>query len=287
MGPTEQAWEIVGAEGEAILGDVHLPVGAAHGTLVICHGFMGYKDYGLLPRLADAAARDGWIAHRFNFSHSGMTNRIETFERPDLFERDTWRKQATDLRAVLTSIERGTLASGGRPVVVFGHSRGGVTALLTTRWMLDERDSAAPDAQVTAASPAASHRMTDEQAEAMRTTGYLERKSGRTGQSLRIHRDWLDKQLADPGWHAMVTAAGRVAGADIPWLIVHGSNDDTVRVADGEALRDASGGRAKLSVIDGAGHTFDCPNPAPSDDLPVNTSRLIESTLAFAESVRA
>lgn len=286
MGPIEQPWELAGAGGESILGDAHLPAGDACGTLLIGHGFMGYKDYGLMPLLADAAARDGWAAHRFNFSHSGMTNRIETFERADLFELDTWRKQAIDLRAVLSALHRGELPGGGRPVVVFGHSRGGVTALLTTRWMLDESDPALPDALITAAAPAASHRMTQEQTASMRDAGHLERKSGRTGQSLRIHRGWLDEQLADPDWHAVLTAAGRVAVAEIPWLILHGSGDDTVPLVDGEALRDASGCRARMQVIDGASHTFDCPNPAPRDVTTVNTRRLIESTLAFADTVR-
>ncbi|MEL6980775.1 MAG: alpha/beta fold hydrolase, partial [Pseudomonadota bacterium] len=174
----------------------------------------------------------------------------------------------------------GELENGGRPVVVFGHSRGGVTALLTARWMLDENDPALPDALVTAASPSATHRMTDEQAAAMRDAGFLERKSGRTGQTLRIGRGWLDEQLDEPAWHDALVAAGRVAVADVPWLILHGSGDDTVPVTDGEALREASGGRAEMRVVDGASHTFDCPNPAPRDVATVNTRRLIEATLA-------
>ncbi|MEM6756482.1 MAG: alpha/beta fold hydrolase [Planctomycetota bacterium] len=286
VGATERPWELAGAAGETILGDVHRPVGEARGTLLICHGFMGYKDYGLMPLLADAAAKRGWVAHRFNFSHSGMTHRLETFERDDLFARDTWRKQAIDLRTVLVALRSGELDGGGRPVVVFGHSRGGVTALLTTRWMLDENDPALPDALVTAASPSASHRVTQEQAEALREAGYLERKSGRTGQTLKIDRRWLDEQHDDPDWHAVLTAAGRVAVAELPWLILHGSGDDTVPLADGEALLEASGGRAELRVVDGASHTFDCPNPAPREVTTVNTRRLIEATLAFAGEVR-
>jgi uncharacterized protein len=84
-------WTIPGAENQPIYGTTHLPDGS-HGSprsvVIIAHGFKGYKDYGMFPRIAHQCAEAGLVAHRFNFSHSGMTNHIDTFERPDLFERD-------------------------------------------------------------------------------------------------------------------------------------------------------------------------------------------------------
>jgi len=81
-------WSIPGSGGEAILGNTHLPSSEPIGVGVIAHGFKGYKDYGMFPRIASTCASAGLIAHRFNFSHSGMTPRTQTFERPDLFEKD-------------------------------------------------------------------------------------------------------------------------------------------------------------------------------------------------------
>ena len=75
-----------GYDGGSIIGSAHLPEGRPRGVAVVAHGFKGYKDYGMFPRIAAALADRGLIAHRFNFSHSGMTNAIATFERPDLFE---------------------------------------------------------------------------------------------------------------------------------------------------------------------------------------------------------
>ena len=116
-----EQWTIPGADGEAILGNVQLPDGDARGVVVIAHGFKGYKDYGMFPRIAQTAAAAGFIAHRFNFSHSGMTNNTDTFERPDLFERDTWNKQVFDCRAVVEAISNGRLAGGGLPYLLFEH----------------------------------------------------------------------------------------------------------------------------------------------------------------------
>ena len=67
-------WTICGAEGETIFGNTHLPPPgiAPVGHLIIAHGFRGYKDYGILPVIAHHASRAGLLAHRFNFSHSGI-----------------------------------------------------------------------------------------------------------------------------------------------------------------------------------------------------------------------
>ena len=113
---TVKPWSIPGAEGEVILGDCHLPAGEARGVIIIAHGLKGYKDYGMFPVIARACAAGGLIAHRFNFSHSGMTNALETFARPDLFERDTWNRQVHDCRAVVE-------AAGRRAVVKVSYAQ--------------------------------------------------------------------------------------------------------------------------------------------------------------------
>ncbi|MEM6332803.1 MAG: alpha/beta fold hydrolase [Planctomycetota bacterium] len=279
-------WELAGAEGEAILGDAHLPCDAPRGTLVICHGSMGYKDYGMLPRVAEAAAAMGWAAHRFNFSHSGMTRAIERFERPDLYRVDTWRKQAFDLRAVLRAVGSGELPGGG-PVAVFGHSRGGVTALLTARWMLDEGDAARPDGLVTAAAPAELMRLSEDDIAQAKRDGVLPRKSNRTGQALEMDRLWIDEQEADPAWHDALAAGERVCDAGLAWLILHGEADATVPIDEGRRYLERSGGRAQWLAFPGANHVFDCPNPPPSGPLPDATRGVIDATTEFCAALRS
>ena len=97
-------WTLTGSDDQPIIGTTHRPEGAPRGTLIACHGFKGYKDYGFFPRLCRRAAEAGLIAHRFNFSHSGMTNRTETFEKPELFEKDTYSKQVADLQTVHAAV---------------------------------------------------------------------------------------------------------------------------------------------------------------------------------------
>ena len=129
-------FEIAGAEGEVIRGNVHLPShdpGGKLPVLLVLHGFKGYKDYGFFPYLTQSLADVGLVAIRLNFSHNGIDNDFSTFGRPDLFERDSWGKQLFDVQAVIAALP--TLPHADRmdsqKLAVLGHSRGGGVVLLT------------------------------------------------------------------------------------------------------------------------------------------------------------
>lgn len=272
-------WMIPGYDSQPILGNTHIPDGgpdAAVGVLLICHGFKGYKDYGFFPHLAQAATNSRLIAHRFNFSHSGMTNRIETFEKPELFEQDTWRKQSADLRTIISAIRSGKLAGQSLPIVVFGHSRGGITTLLT---------AAEPDVQpqltavVTAAAPSACSRLDVEQVELLKRVGRLPSPSSRTGQTLYVGRIWQDEIDNNPAWHDPCRA---IAALKCPTLLIHGTDDTTVPLNEASELHRAQPD-AKLRIIENAGHTFNAPNPLPLDQTPPpETQQMIDAACGFA-----
>ena len=281
-------WTLPGADGQLILGNTHVPDGsrgaAPAGVLIVAHGFKGYKDYGFFPYLAQSAADRGLIAHRFNFSHSGMTNRIETFERPDLFERDTWSKQSHDLLAVHAAVTRGQLAGQGLPIVWFGHSRGGVTAILAAARLYSAATPGAPAALITAAAPHQAGAGFDDQARAlMRRQGYVESPSARTGQALRVGLGWLQEIEQDPAACDPVHAIRMIA---CPILLIHGEADPTVPVAAAQALAAAGGDSAQLETIPDAGHTFNCPNPLPPDGAPPpETQTMVRRVCDFARAV--
>ncbi len=281
-----QRWELPGADEQTIFGNTHLPASEPAGALLICHGFKGYKDYGVFPALARAAAQRGLVAHRFNFSHSGMTERTDTFERPDLFERDTWGRQIQDLLMVAEACRDGRLPGGEQAMQVwFGHSRGGVTALLAASRSLHTAGAAQPAGVVTAAAPCFSAALSDAEKQRLREQGHLESPSARTGQTLRIGREWLDEIEAEPAAFDPIEAIARL---ERPVLVVHGEADDTVPADAGHALAEAAGPRARLALIEGASHTFNCPNPLEEDQpLPEATERLIDMTCDFARQCLA
>ena len=279
-------WQLPGADGQPLYGNTHLPddgAGQARGVLLICHGFKGYKDYGFLPALAHAAAERGLVAHRFNFSHSGVTERHETFERPELFERDTFAKQVHDVHAVASAVARGELAGPGLGQVWFGHSRGGVTVMLAAGGGLVEpgrRVAGQPRALITAAAPSRACHFDEAACDELRRAGRVPSPSARTGQVLYVGRSWLAEIEAQPDAHDVPAAVRR---ATLPMLVVHGGGDETVPVSAAHELAAATGERGRLMIIDAASHTFDAPNPLALDGpLPAATSRLINEACAFA-----
>jgi alpha-beta hydrolase superfamily lysophospholipase len=272
-------WSIEGADGERIIGNTHLPEAEAAGVVLIAHGFKGYKDYGMFPRIARTMADRGLIAHRFNFSHSGMTDAIETFERPDLFEKDTWNKQVFDLRAVIAALNDGTLDGWSLPYVMFGHSRGGVAVLLTAGRWTDDDDLPPPAGVVTAAAPSTCNTLTGQDAKELEEKGFVVSPSARTGQALRIGRAFLTEQQEDPQGHDLLGLAARIT---CPVLLVHGRNDPTVPAACAkliaQACRDAT-----VTIIKDADHVYNTLNPmAPDAEAGPQLSEMLEAVGDFA-----
>lgn len=283
-----QDWSIPGADGQEVLGTSHSPDAGqpARAVVLLCHGFKGYKDYGFFPLLAESLAGEGFIAHRFNFSHSGMTNQTEKFERPELFERDTWGRQIADIRAVAKALRRAELPGGGfdLPLVWFGHSRGGVAVLLAAWRSLSWDRERRPAGLVVASAPASGYGLGEQALATLRQRGSIESPSSRTGQVLRVGKGWVDEIDARPTDFDPVNA---IYKTQCPVLLVHGSADATVPVT---AVRTLSGGvdkeRVRVHIIQGGSHTFNAPNPMPLDaDPPAQAAELIGQVVGFARGV--
>ncbi len=279
---TSTHWTLpgAGADGEAILGNAHLPDGEPVGVAIVAHGFKGYKDYGMFPRIAETMCEAGFIAHRFNFSHSGMTNTIETFERADLFERDTWNKQVFDVRAVVSAVANGQLEGAGMPYILFGHSRGGVSVLLTAGRLADDSAFPQPVGIVTAAAPCQCNNLPPEVANQLLKDGYIVSPSSRTGQDLRVGKAVLVEQLDDPAGHDLLALVGRI---NCSLLVIHGEDDPTVPVEAAEQIRRAAQCEATVLRIAGGDHVYNTPNPLPAD-APSSSQfqQLLDALVKFA-----
>jgi fermentation-respiration switch protein FrsA (DUF1100 family) len=210
-----------------------------------------------------------------------MTNRIETFERPDLFERDTWNKQALDLRAVIDAMARNEIEGRGLPYVIFGHSRGGATALLTAGRNAMDATFPQPAGIIAAATPATCNPLSDPEAQELLQRGHLESPSSRTGQRLRVGRAFLQEQIDNPRAHDLLAV---IAGIRCPLLIIHGDNDPTVPVSSAGEIASAAGKLAKVEIIPSADHVFNTPNPMPAH-VPASPQlrSLIDSSIRFLD----
>ena len=280
-------WTIPGAEHEPILGNTERPPphSPPRGIIIVAHGFKGYKDYGMFPRIAHEFAAAGFMAHRFNFSHSGMTNTVVTFERPDLFEHDTYNKQVLDLRTVIHAATAGPLrdAKGtDLPYIIFGHSRGGVTALLAAGRLAGEASFPQPAGIVTAAAPSSCNPFTRDEASQLLADGYLVSPSSRTGQPLRIGKAFLQEQIDEPASHDLIAQVRRI---QCPMLVIHGDRDPTVPVQCAHDIANANR-LSSIRIIPNADHVFNTPNPMPEDAAPSpQLAALLSASLEFASRI--
>ena len=130
---TEIPFSFLTTEGLTIRGDVHAP-GNAPAPVVLCvHGFKGFKDWGFWPETARRLSDAGYCVVRFNFSHSGVGEDLQSFGEPELFESGTYSAEVADLRGVIAAIGAGQLPSAERMdasrIGLLGHSRGSVATL--------------------------------------------------------------------------------------------------------------------------------------------------------------
>ena len=139
-------------------------------------------------------------------------------------------------------------------VGLVGHSRGGGVAILQAA-----RDPRVR-ALVTWASVAGFQRYSPEELARWRRDGRIEVVNARTGQVLPMGPEALeDLERNAAGSLDVLAAAGRVS---VPWLILHGSADESVPPGEAAQLARASGAaRSELVEVAGAGHTFGARHP--------------------------
>ncbi|MBL4869437.1 MAG: alpha/beta fold hydrolase [Robiginitomaculum sp.] len=243
--------------GLELLGDTHSPNDPPKACVILMHGFKGYKDYGFLPVLAHDLCQEGLFVHRFNSSTSGMTNEIETFARPDLFELDTWTRQVEDIERVVQAVRDGEIAGKGLPIFIIGHSRGGASALLAAGRHGDALKLAGV---ITINAVDCCSRMPEDEQEAMLARGYTMTQSARTNQDLRINSTWLSEQLDNPDAHDVILQAAKIA---CPVCVIHGDDDQAVDLSAGKAIAQAC--KTDLNTLEKGNHVLNMPNPSELD----------------------
>ena len=196
-----------GSDGGPLYVDVRTGARPGEGrpTVVICHGFKGFKDWGFFPRLAERLALAGCTAVTFNFSGSGVGPASDIVDEPDRWFRQTLGNDLADLETVITHV-----ASAAPPWIgLVGHSRGGGTAIIQAA-----RDPRVR-ALVTWAAVAGFVRYTPAELERWRHDGRMEVVNSRTGQVLPIGTALLDDlDACGSGSLDVLAAAARVR---VPW----------------------------------------------------------------------
>ena len=238
--------------GETITGDVLYPETDPHpAVLVIVHSFMAFKNWGFFPFLGEEFARRGYITILFNFSRNGVTGHGDRITEFLKFSENTFSHELQDLQVVIDRIFEGSIIGEFHPsmkLVLLGHSRGGGISILTA-----SRDNRV-HGLVTWSSIASFDRWTDHQKNLWRQKGFLHLSPHNTIGPLKLGVNLLRDIEENSETHNILHAAQKVV---VPWLIIHGVNDLTVPLREGEMLFHAANSRSTEFVrLPAAGHLF-------------------------------
>lgn len=269
---------IEGTDGRKIPVDLHVPeVGNERVPVIIfIHGFKGFKDWGTFPLACEFIARSGFAVARFNFSGNGTSPEHPTeFTEPELFGRNTFTHDLADLDLVIENlwwtISMQKQIDPAR-LGLLGHSRGGGTALL----------KASQDSRVKAVATWASlcdfeRRVNPPDLNEWLSNGVREIVNSRTGRVMPMYLDIRNDFYANK---SALDIQAAVRKLQLPQLIIHGTQDEAVPLAEAEALK-IWNPFADFVEIHGANHTFGGKHPWEEKSLPDDTMKAVQATVAF------
>ncbi len=252
-----QAFQLVWERNRIIRGDLFPSRSQAYGTIVICHGYKGFKDWGAFPYAAERLAENFDVV-TFNFSHNGIGDDLMNFTELELFATATYTNDLEDLAEVTARIRSGTLPIEGQgpdpdaPLYLLGHSRGGATSLI---FALDRPDEV--DGVIGWNSTVNVDLLNDEQRAAMREGKRAYVNNARTGQQLPLDPVILADMEANRERFAIVE---RITTAQVPIALIQGTEDHK-RLQDGNAqLVERNPSIRWIRVAEG-NHTFNAVHP--------------------------
>ena len=199
-------------------------------TVVIGHGVTGNKDRPFLVALAEGLNSVGITTLRFSFAGNGDSE--------GEFADATISKEVEDLGTILDALEDADRRSN--KICYIGHSMGGAVGVLRTSQ--DERI-----------------RLLISLAGMVRTKKFAETEFGEEmpGQGFMWDEPTCPlSQAYMDDLFTIDTVEDLAVGIRVPWLLVHGTEDDVVLIDDSETIFAKANSPKKLVVIDGADHVF-------------------------------
>lgn len=257
--------------------DISIPVSKTPLPLIIfCHGFKGFKDWGHFNWVAESAAQQGLSFLKFNFSHNGIkSDKPDELSDMDAFAENNYSIELYDLGKVIDyAVENASVFNiNPKEIYLVGHSRGGGIALL----------KAAEDKKVKKLALWASLSEFDSffrpaTIEEWQKNGVVYAENKRTGQQLPLKKQIYDDFLANRSKLDVKKAAKML---EIPLLIVHGDQDESVNISHAEFLYN----QVQHSIfikVEGGNHTFGAKHPFnPETDNSEMLDELLENTFEF------
>jgi pimeloyl-ACP methyl ester carboxylesterase len=217
--------EIKNGHGERLDYAFHEGERGAKNIVVLGHGVTGNKDRPFIVALAEGLAAAGIPALRFSFSGNGASE--------GRFTDSTISKEVDDLDAVLDALK-------GYTICYVGHSMGGAVGVLR----------ASEDKRI---------QLLVSLAGMVHTKAFAQREFGDVTPDEGFMWDEPDCPLSQAYMDDLTqinTVIDLSPQITIPWLLVHGDEDDVVPIEDSHDILAKANSQAQLVTLEGANHVF-------------------------------
>jgi len=248
--------------------------------IIFCHGYKGFKDWGAWNLMGKEFALNNFFLLKFNFSHNGGTveNPID-FPDLDAFGNNNFSHELDDLDRVLSYLRNEKISEEINldNITLIGHSRGGGSALIKAS------ETSIIKRVITWAGVSDFKIRFNEGTSGFKkwkNKGVMYVENSRTKQMMphffQFYKDY--KKNED-----RLNVQSAVENLKIPYLVIHGTDDQSVLPFEGENLFSWNK-KNKIERIKGADHVFSAKQPWESNQLPDDLKKVIYISIDFIKS---
>ncbi|HMV16135.1 MAG TPA: hypothetical protein PKG70_07775 [Chitinophagales bacterium] len=243
--------------------------------IIFSHGFKGFKNWGHFDIIADYFAQNGFLFVKYNFSHNGTTaQQLCDFVNLEAFGQNNFSKEINDLSFVIDYIYNNAndFEGNNNEIYLIGHSRGGGISILKAANELRIKKLC-----TWASIQDISYFFQNMDIEKWKIENVAYTFNSRTQQNMPLYYQLYEDYLKNKNELDITKAATSLS---IPWLIIHGTNDNSVSPVMANALHQINP-KSEILLIEDADHTFGGKHPWHSENLPIASKILVEKTLLF------
>ncbi len=246
-------------------------------TLVYCHGFKGFKDWGFVPHLNQFLVTENLALITFNHSHNGVITR--DFDDLESFADNSVGQELRDLESLaLWIVNEGKELYNFDPENInwLGHSRGGGNVILFTKLFPEYVKKAITWAAI----DTFTHILRGLDKEQWKKEGRVYIENARTKQQMPLNYFIYEEYIQNEKKYSILDAANSLTK---PLLIVHGTADQSVPFSSAENIYNACA-HSILYKVEGGDHTFGVAHPIQGlQDVNKDFWLMLDNTLEFIE----
>lgn len=250
-------------------------------VVILCHGYMGFKDWGAWGLAGQEFAENNFFFVKFNFSHNGGTIE-QPIDFPDLnsFANNNYTLELEDIDRVIKHLEDSETYSQDldiKNISLIGHSRGAGTVLIKT-----SEDIRIKKVITWAGVSDFKIRFQEESPEFYKweKEGVTYAENSRTKQFMPHFFQFFEDFKKNETRYNIKKA---VQNLKVPFLVIHGSNDTSVLPIESENLYSWNK-KNKIERIKDADHVFSSSHPWQSKTLPNDLKKVIYISIDFLSS---